>query len=305
MANVMQSSNFRSIVEPILNEAFDGIYDLRDDEYTQVFRTRSDCTPRAYHEEPVLFGFNAAPELPEGNPISYQAGGQLFLARYFYKVFGLAFAISEILAEDGDHISIGRTYSEHLAQAMIETDETLCANILNRAFNSSYPGGDAVSLVSTSHPIINGSFSNQLATAANLSQTSLEQMIIQTRTGGVDNNNKKIRLKPAKVIVAPQQEMQLEVILKSLLRTGTANNDINPIKSKLNLESAVITRLTSSTAWWVQNDNVKRGLQYMLRRPLKKGMEGDFSTGNMRYKATKRFIPGWTDPRTVYGTAGV
>ena len=175
MAAPMRSTDFRSIVEPILNECFDGVYDQRKDEYTRVFREEQGI-PRNYHEEPVLYGFGAAPQLPDGTPVSYQQGGVLFLQRYVYAVYGLAFALTKVLVEDGDHIRIGQVYARHLAQSLIETKETLAANILNRAFNSSYVGGDGVSLINTAHPIAVGSFSNQLTTAANLSQTSLEQV---------------------------------------------------------------------------------------------------------------------------------
>jgi len=304
MAIPMRSTDFRSIVEPILNEEFDGIYDQRADEWKQVFTERRGI-PRNYHEEPVLYGFNAAPELPDGMPVTYDAGGVLFNARYVYKVYGLAFALTKVLVEDGDHISIGQIYAKHLAQSLIETKETLCANILNRAFNGSYTGGDGVSLVNTAHPIANGTFSNQLTTAAALSQTSLEQMLIQIRQA-VDNNGKKIRLNPEKIVVSPANMFQAEVLLKSVLRTGAANNDINPVKS-MGLHgggAAVMSRLTSTTAWWVTTD-AKVGLQLMMRRALEKSMEGDFETDSMRYKATERYQPGWTDPRTIYGTAGI
>ena len=304
MAIPMRSTDFRSIVEPILNEEFDGIYDQRADEWKQVFTERRGI-PRNYHEEPVLYGFNAAPELPDGMPVTYDSGGVLFNARYVYKVYGLAFALTKVLVEDGDHISIGQIYAKHLAQSLIETKETLCANILNRAFNGSYTGGDGVSLVNTAHPIANGTFSNQLTTAAALSQTSLEQMLIQIRQA-IDNNGKKIRLNPEKLVVSPSNMFQAEVLLKSVLRTGQANNDINPVKSMglLGGGAAVLSRLTSTTAWWVQTD-AKVGLQLMMRRALEKSMEGDFETDSMRYKSTERYQPGWTDPRTIYGTAGI
>jgi hypothetical protein len=229
----------------------------------------------------------------------------LFLQRYVYQVYGLAFALTKVLVEDGDHIRIGQVYAKHLAQSLVETKELLCANILNRAFNSAYTGGDGVSLVSTSHPIVNGNVSNQLNTAANLSQTSLEQMLIQVRQA-VDNNGKKIRLQPVKLVVAPGNVFQAEVLLKSVLRTGTANNDINPIKSigLLPEGATVISRLTSATNWWVQTD-APEGMKLMMRRALEKTMEGDFETDSMRYKATERYIPGWTDWRAVYGTPGV
>jgi hypothetical protein len=304
MAAPMRSTDFRSIVEPILNECFDGVYDQRSDEWSQVFREQMGI-PRNYHEEPVLYGFGAAPELPDGTPVTYQQGGVLFLQRYVYKVYGLAFALTKVLVEDGDHIRIGQVYAKHLAQSLVETKETLAANILNRAFNSSYAGGDGVSLTSASHPIVNGTFSNQLNTAANLSQTSLEQMLIQLRQA-VDNNGKKIRLQPLKLVVAPGNVFQAEVLLKSVLRTGTANNDINPVKSigLMPEGAAVLSRLTSATAWWVQTD-APEGLKLMMRRGLEKTMEGDFETDSMRYKATERYILGWTDPRAVWGTPGV
>ena len=303
MAAPMRSTDFRSIVEPILNECFDGVYDQRADEWSRVFREQ-DGIPRNYHEEPVLYGFGAAPQLPDGTPVTYQQGGVLFLKRYVYKVYGLAFALTKVLYEDGDHIRIGQTYARHLAQSLVETKELLSANVLNTAFNSAYPGGDGVSLINTAHPIVNGTFSNQLATAAVLSQTSLEQMLIQVRQA-VDNNGKRIRLVPRQLVVAPGNIFQAEVLLKSVLRTGNANNDINPVKSigLLDEGAAVLSRLSSSTAWWVQTD-APEGMKLLMRRRLEKTMEGDFETDSMRYKATERYDVGFTDPRAMYGTPG-
>jgi len=300
----MRSTDFRSIVEPILNEAFDGIYDQRADEWKQVF-VQQQGIPRNYHEEPVLYGFGAAPELPDGTAVTYDAGGVLFLQRYVYKVYGLAFALTKVLVEDGDHIRIGQTYAKHLAQSLIETKETLGANILNRAFTAGYNGGDGVTLVATNHPIAQGTFSNQLTTPANLSQTSLEQILIQIRNA-VDNNGKRIRLNPEKLVVSPSNVFQAEVLLKSVLRTGTADNDINPVKSMGLLAGgqANLSRLTSTTAWWVKTD-APEGLKLMMRRGLEKSMEGDFETDSTRFKSTERYAVGWTDPRTVFGTAGV
>lgn len=304
MAVPMRSTDFRSIVEPILSESFDGIYNQRADEWRQIFK-EFNGTPRAYHEEPVLYGFGAAPELPDGTPVTYQSGGVLFIQRYIYKVYGLAFALTKILVEDGDHIKIGTTYAEHLAQSLIETKETLCANIMNRAFNGSYVGGDGVSLNASNHPISGGTFSNLLTTAAALSQTSLEQMLIQIRNA-VDNNGKRIRLNPLQIVGGPSQVMQAEVLIKSVLRAGTANNDINPIKSLglLPKGQANLARITSTTAWWVQTD-APRGLRLAMRRKLQKSMEGDFQTDSMQYKSTERYIPSWTDPRAVWGTPGL
>jgi hypothetical protein len=300
----MRSTDFRSIVEPILNECFDGVYDQRADEWSRVFR-EEDGIPRNYHEEPVLYGFGAAPQLPDGTPVTYQQGGVLFLKRYVYKVYGLAFALTKVLVEDGDHIRLGQVYARHLAQSLVETKELLSANVLNTAFNSAYPGGDGVSLINTAHPIVNGTFSNQLATAAVLSQTSLEQMLIQVRQA-VDNNGKRIRLVPKQLVVAPGNVFQSEVLLKSVLRAGNANNDVNPIKSigLLDGGATVLSRLTSANAWWVQTD-APEGLKLLMRRRLEKTMEGDFETDSMRYKATERYDVGFTDPRCLYGTPGI
>ena len=304
MAVPMRSTDFRSIVEPILNEAFDGVYDQRADEWKQVF-VQQQGIPRNYHEEPVLYGFGAAPELPDGMPVTYQAGGVLFIQRYVYKVYGLAFALTKVLVEDGDHIRIGQTYAKHLAQSLVETKETLGANILNRAFNPSFVGGDGVSLVNSAHPISGGSFSNVLNTPAALSQTSLEQLLIQIRNA-VDNNGKRIRLNPEKLVVSPSNVFQAEVLLKSVLRTGTADNDINPVKSMGLLAGgqANLSRLTSTTAWWIKTD-APEGLKLMMRRGLEKSMEGDFETDSTRFKSTERYAFGLTDPRTVFGTPGV
>ena len=304
MATPMRSTDFRSVVEPILNEVFDGVYQQRADEWNMVFREQKGI-PRNYHEEPVLYGFGAAPELPDGMAVSYQSGGVLFLQRYLYKVYGLAFSLTKVLVEDGDHIRIGQTYAKHLAQSLIETKETLGANILNRAFNASYPGGDGVALVANNHPIVNGTFSNLLTTPAALSQTSLEQLLIQIRNA-VDNNGKRIRLTPKKIVTGPSNVFQAEVLLKSVLRTGTADNDINPVKSMglLSEGQANLSRITSTTAWWIQTD-APEGLKLMMRRPLEKSMEGDFETDSTRFKSTERYAVGFTDPRTVYGTSGL
>ena len=304
MANPMRSTDFRSIVEPILNEQFNGIYDQRADEWKQVFK-EFNGTPRNYHEEVVMYGMGAAPELPDGMPVTYQSGGVMFLARYIYKVYGLAFALTKVLVEDGDHIRVGSTYSRHLAQSLIETKETLGANVPNRSFNGSFTGGDGVALIANNHPLVSGTYSNQLSTAAALSQTSLEQMLIQIRNA-VDNNGKRIRLTPKQIVTGPSNVFQAEVLLNSALRAGTANNDINPVKSMgmLSGGQANLARITSTTAWWIQTD-APEGLKLAKRRGLEKSMEGDFETDSMRYKATERYAFNWTDPRGLYGTAGV
>lgn len=305
MANPMRNTDFRSIVEPILNEAFDGVYEQRKDEYKDFMKVETGIA-RDRHEEPVLSGFGNAPELPDGMPVTYSAGGVLYIKQYIYRQYGLAFAMTKILLEDGDHVRIGQIYSRHLAQSMVETKETLTANVLNRAFNGSYVGGDGVALCVNNHPMVVGTWSNLLSTAAALSQTSVEQMLVQIYQA-TDNSGKKIHLDANKLIVSPANAFQGETILKSVLRAGTANNDVNPIISRGMLGGGckVVTRLTSNTAWFVKMDNVQAGLKLMMRRKLTKSMEGDFETDSVRYKTTERYREGWTDPRDLFGTPGL
>jgi hypothetical protein len=300
----MRSTDFRDIVAPVMNEEFDGIYTQATPEWSKFIREFKGIE-RAYHEEPVLYGFGAAPEVPDGTAFTYQSGGELFVQRYVYKVYGLAFALTKVLVEDGDHIRLGQIMSRNLAQSLIETKELLGADLLNRAFNASFVGGDGVSLVNTAHPAVSGTYSNQLSTPANLSQTSLEQMLIQIRNA-TDANGKRIMLKPGKIVTGPSNQFQAEVLLKSVLRAGTANNDINPVKSMglLDADSAIISRITSTTSWFIDT-NAPEGLKLASRRKLEKSMEGDFETDSMRYKASERYAFGWTDPRGIYGTAGL
>jgi len=305
MATPMRSTDFRAVVEPILNEVFDGVYQQRDDEW-KGFVTQITGIPRNYHEEVMLFGMNTAPEMPDGTPVSYDQGGTLYITRFIYKIYGLAYALTKVLMEDGDHIRIGSTFSKHLAQSMIETKETLCANLLNFAFTPGYVGGDGVTLINNAHPISQGrTYSNKLSTDAAMSQTSVEQLLIQIRSA-VDNNGKRIRLKAEQLVVPPALEFQAEVILKSVLRSGGADNDLNPIKSTGMLPNGahVVTRLSSSKAWFVQT-NAENGLMLVMRRPLERSTEGDFETDSMRYKATERYATGWHDARNLYGTSGL
>ena len=306
MTNVMRSSDFRAVVEPILNDGFDGVYDQRKDEW-KAFMVQGTGIARAYEEEYVQYGFGAAPELPDGMPVTYQAGGVLFTKRYVPKVYGLAYAMTKILVEDGDHIALGKIFSRHLAQSLIETKETITANVLNRITNTAFKGGDLKPLIATDHPIIGGTFSNRLTTDAALSQTSVEQLLIQIRNA-VDNNGKRITITPEKLIIAPSNMFQAEVILKSALRTGTANNDINAVKSSGLLTGGVsdISRLTSTTMWGIiTSANKDNGLKLKMRRALQRSMEGDFETDSMRYKATERYSVGWTDPRCFFATPGL
>ena len=310
MAIPMRSTDFRAVVEPILNEVADGVYDQRKDEYKEIF-TEATGIARAYHEEPMLYGMQAAPVMPDGTKVSYDQGGQLFNKRYPYQVFGIGFSMTQILVEDGEHVRIGTTMAKHGAQSIIETLETVLANDLNYAFTNSAPylGGDGTPLCYAAHVAAQGfasgtpAVSNVLTTSAALSQTSLEQMLVQIRQSK-DPRGKNIRLNPQKLVVSPSNMLQAEVLVRSVLRTGGANNDVNPVNSmKLLSDVVVISRLTSTTAWFVKTD-ANDGLKVLWRRKPTKTMEGDFETDSMRYKQTMRFGHGWTDWRTVFGTPG-
>jgi Mu-like prophage major head subunit gpT len=308
---ILRSSDFRAVVEPILNEVYDGVYDQRDKEYNKVF-VDANGIPRSYHEEPLLYGFNMAPALPDGQPVTYDQGGVLYSARGYYQVYGTAFAMTKVLVEDGDHVRLGKIYSEHLAQAMVETEETIPANVLNRAFNASYVWGDGSALIVNNHVAAPGavaaagdpSRSNLLNNSAALSQTSLEQMLIQMRQAK-DPRGKNIKLRAQSLVVAPGNMLQAEVLVKSVLRAGTNNNDLNPVKSMGLIDRVeTLSRLTSATAWFIKTD-AKQGLRMLWRRRLEKSMEGDFETDSVRYKSTMRVVPFTCDWRTIYGTPGV
>ena len=307
-SNIMRSSDFKAAVEPFLNSGFDGIYELRKDEWKFFAKERKAPHQRAFFEEYVEYGFGMAPEMSDGSAVQYQNGGILFLKRYNYKVFGLAFALTKVLVEDSDHISLGETFSQYLAQAMIETKETQMANLLNFAFTAGYNGGDGVNLCSSAHPIANGAtFSNNFATPSILSLTSLQQAVILCRKF-VDNRGKMIRVTPKNLIISPDNIMTAETILNSTLVVGSNFNDINPIKSKGMVPGGAcdISRLTSSLAWFLTTSaNDQKGLQIISRRKMQKSMEGDFETDNMKYKATERYGVGWTDPRCIIGNRGV
>ena len=273
-------------------------------EYTDLFD--KDSSHQNYEEDVQLTGFGLAPVKAEGAGVAYDSEIQGFTTRYTHVAYALGYIVTKEELDDNLYESVSKRRAAALAMSFRQTKENIGANIYNRAFTTGYVGGDGVTLINTAHPVANGlTYSNQLTTPAALSQTSVEQMLIQIRSA-VDNNGKRIRLKAEQLVVPPALEFQAEVILKSVLRSGTADNDLNPIKSTGMLPKGthVVTRLSSSKAWWIQTD-AENGLMLVMRRPMEKSMEGDFETDSMRYKATERYATGWHDARNVYGTAGV
>lgn len=300
----MNSMQFRSVVEPLLNDVFDGIYDALPREYAQIFKEER-ALPRRFQEDPILSGFGAAVEKAEGQPVTYDAGREAYRVRFVQKVYALAYALTEELVEDGDHISIGSIYAEHLARAMDECKEIVHVSILNNASSASYPGGDGVALLSAAHPLAGGgTFSNTLATQADISEAALEQLCIQIRTA-VDERGKQIALQPRHVVCAPLNEFNVCRLLRSVGRPGTADNDVNAIKTMNMLADRpkIMTRMTNTRYWFIQT-NAPRGMITKNRRSMRRGMEGDFETGSMRHKASMRFDAEFVDPRCMFGSTG-
>jgi hypothetical protein len=290
-------------LEPGLNALFGMEYDRYDNEHAEIFDTES--SDRAFEEEVMLSGFGQAPVKGEGAAIVYDTAGEAFTARYTHETIALAFAITEEAVEDNLYDKLSSRYTRALARSMSNTKQVKGASVLNNAFSSSYLGGDGVCLVSNAHPTTGGgNWSNTLATAADLNETSLEQALIDI-AAFIDERGLKIALRGMKLILPPALQFTAERILKSEQRVSTSDNDINAIKSGGYMPQgfAINHFLTDPDAWFVKTDS-PNGMKHFVRSPLKTAMEGDFETGNARYKARERYSFGWSDPRAMYGSPG-
>ena len=290
-------------LEPGLNALFGLEYDRYDNEHAEIFDTEN--SDRAFEEEVMLYGFEQAPVKGEGAAVAYDQAGESFTARYTHETIALAFAITEEAVEDNLYDKLSARYTRALARSMSNTKQVKAASVLNNAFSSSYAGGDGVSLVNSAHPTaMGGNWSNTLATQADLNETSLEQALIDISLF-IDERGLKVALRGMKLIIPPQLQFTAQRLLKSEQRTGTADNDINAIKSGSYLPDgfAVNHFLVDPDAWFVKTD-APNGLKHFVRSPLKTALEGDFDTGNVRYKARERYSFGWSDPRGIYGSQG-
>jgi len=298
----MNRAQFASMLEPGLNTLFGLEYDSYPPEYSAVFEANT--SNKAYEEDLLLQGFGSAPTKDEGAAISYDSGSQQWTARYQHETVALAFSLTEEAEEDGQYGSIASRYTKALARSMASTKEIKAANVLNNAQTAGFTGGDGVVLLSASHPTTAGNQSNVLATAADLSETSLESILIQI-ADMKDDRGLRIAAQGTQLIIPTAYTFVAERLLESQLRTGTADNDINAIKSGGYLPKGyhIMRRLSDSDAFFVQTD-VPDGLKMFQRSPLKKGMEGDFETGNVRYKVRERYSFGATDWRGIFGTEG-
>jgi len=290
-------------LEPGLNALFGMEYDRYDNEHAEIFDTET--SDRAFEEEVMLSGFGQAPVKGEGAAIVYDTAGEAFTARYTHNTVALAFAITEEAVEDNLYDKLSARYTRALARSMSNTKQVTAASILNNAFSSSYLGGDGVCLISNAHPTTGGgNWSNTLATAADLNETSLEQALIDI-AGFIDERGLKIALRGMKLIIPASLQFTAERILKSEQRVSTSDNDINALKSGGYMPQGFTVNhfITDTDSWYIKTD-APNGMKHFVRSPIKTAMEGDFETGNVRYKARERYSFGWSDPRAMYGSPG-
>ena len=296
----MNRANFAKMLEPGLNTLFGLEYDSYPAEYEAVFE--SNTSQKAFEEDVLLSGFGNAPTKSEGSAVSYDAASQQWTARYQHETVALAFSITEEAEEDGQYGSIASRYTKALARSMASTKEIKAANILNTA--TTVNGGDGAPLLSATHPTQAGNQSNILATPADLSEVSLEAILIQI-ADMKDDRGLRVAAQGTKLVIPTAYTFVAERLLESQLRTGTADNDINAIRQGGYLPQGyhIMRRLTDSDQWFVQTD-IPDGLKMFQRSPMKKGMEGDFETGNVRYKVRERYSFGATDWRGIFGSQG-
>ena len=289
-------------LEPGLNALFGLEYARYENEHAEIFDTES--SDRAFEEEVMLSGFGSAPVKQEGAGISFDQANETFTARYTHDTIALAFSITEEAIEDNLYDKLAARYTRALARSMSNTKQVKAAAVLNDAFSSSQLGGDGVTLCNTGHPIVAGTFSNRSATDADLNETSLEQALIDI-AAFVDERGLKIALKGMKLIVPSNLQFTAERLLQSQLRPGTADNDVNATRNMGMIPQGYVVNhfLTDTDAFFIKTD-APNGFKYFERTPIRTAMEGDFDTGNMRYKARERYSFGFSDPRAVYGSQG-
>ena len=280
---------------PGLNVLFGNEYKRYEEEHKAIFETET--SERSFEEETKLSGFGTAPVKGEGAAIAYDNAQEAWTARYNHETIALGFAITEEAMEDNLYGSLSARYTKALARSMANTKQVKAANILNNGFNSSYAGGDGKPLFDTQHPLVSGGVnSNEPSTPADLNETSLEAAIIQI-AAWTDERGLLIAAKPRKLIIPPALMFVATRLLETELRTATADNDTNAIRAMGAIPEAygVNHYLTDTDAWFIRTD-VPNGLKHFIRSPLTQTMDGDFDTGNVRYKARERYSFGWSDP---------
>lgn len=298
---VMSRAQFNKFLKQGIDSYFGLEYKRHPEEWRKVFETKT--TKDGFVEEAMLVPFGAAQQRAEGSAYTTDEGGEAWSAIYNVVEMALGFSITQLAIEDNKYVSLGQRYGRCLAHAMQQAKEIYCAAVLNNAFDAGHPGGDAVSLQNTAHPMANGgTFSNTLATPADISEQAIEDLLIMIRRATDDRGN-PVMLRAKQLVIPPELMFEAARLLQSKSRPGTADNDINAIEqmSIFTGDPAVLTRLTDPGSWFIQTDAID-GLKYFQRIPLNQTMRVDFSTDNHDYRARERFGAMYTDPRCTYGS---
>ena len=286
---------------PGLNALFGLEYARYGEEHKEIYETET--SERSFEEETKLSGFSAAPVKNEGSAISYDNAQEAWTTRYNHETIALGFSITEEAIEDNLYDSLSARYTKGLARAMAYTKQVKAAAVLNNGYNAAYTGGDGVSLFSTAHPLVNGGTnSNTFSTPSDLNETALEAAVIQI-AAWTDERGLLIAAKPKKLVVPPALMFVATRLLETELRVGTNNNDINAIKNNGSIpEGYTVNHFLTSTNTWFLTTDVPNGLKHFERIPLQNSMDGDFDTGNVRYKSRERYSFGWSDPLGVFSS---
>ena len=290
-------------LEPGLNALFGLEYKNYENQHTEIYDIEN--SDRAFEEEVMLSGFANAAVKAEGSAVTFDTANEAFTSRYTHETVALAFAITEEAIEDNLYDRIATRYTKALARSMAQTKQIKSANVLNNGFNSSFPGGDGKELFADDHPTQSaGTLKNELSTSADLSETSLEQAMIDI-AAFKDERGFKIAARGLKLIIPSELQFTAERILRSPARVGTADNDLNALSSKGMLPQGYVVNnyLTDTDAFFIKTD-VPNGMKMFNRANLKTAMEGDFDTGNVRYKARERYSFGFSDWRGMFGSPG-
>ena len=287
---------------PGLNALFGLEYKTYGEEHKEIYETET--SERSFEEETKLSGFSAAPVKAEGAAIAYDNAQEAWTARYNHETIALGFSITEEAVEDNLYDSLSKRYTKALARAMAYTKQVKAASVLNNGFSSSYTGGDGQPLFSASHPLVTGGVNSNRLTASDLNETSLEAAVIQI-AGWTDERGLLIAAKPNKLIVPPALMFTAKRLLDTELRVATADNDINALKAMGSIPGGYTVNhfLTDTNAWFLTTD-VPNGMKHFVRTPLQNSMDGDFDTGNVRYKSRERYSFGWSDPLGMFGSPG-
>jgi len=289
-------------LEPGLNALFGLEYQGYENQHAEIFDTEN--SDRAFEEEVMLSGFGSASVKPEGTSVNFDSATESFTARYSHETVALAFQITEEAVEDNLYDKISTRYTKALARSMAHTKQVKAANVLNNGFSSSFTGGDGVELFSSAHPTTSGNQRNELATASDLNETSLEQALIDI-AAFQDDRGLKVAAKARKMIIPSALQFTAERLMASAGRTATADNDVNAVKSMGMMPEGYVVNnyLTDTDAFFIKTD-VPNGLKHFQRAAVATSMEGDFETGNVKYKARERYSFGWSDWRGIFGSPG-